>query len=181
MTEHNDNQQFTLAYQNEDDRAYGLAGMAVSLAALDAIDRVAGISLDAEGPMVSFSHQYYFVASPSFSPKAAWDNLLQNFYITAAMALANVFSRSMVRLGREVPEEVLAAIRAEIDAEGRETCSLEDDEIAALYRKTFDYTHRIFANPRLRPAIRDFAATISRRRRLSGTDIRDELRDLHLI
>ena len=32
----------TLTYLNEDDKAYGLAGMAISLAALDAIDRVAG-------------------------------------------------------------------------------------------------------------------------------------------
>ena len=34
----------TLTYLNEDDKAYGLAGMAISLAALDAIDRVAGVS-----------------------------------------------------------------------------------------------------------------------------------------
>ena len=50
----------TLTYLNEDDKAYGLAGMAISLAALDAIDRVAGVSLDSDGPMVTFSHQYYF-------------------------------------------------------------------------------------------------------------------------
>ncbi len=35
----------TLEYSNEDDRAYGLAGMAISLAALDAFDRVAAVSL----------------------------------------------------------------------------------------------------------------------------------------
>lgn len=36
----------TLEYSNEDDRAYGLAGMAISLAALDAIDRIAEVNLD---------------------------------------------------------------------------------------------------------------------------------------
>ena len=50
----------TLHYSNEDDRAYGLAGMAISLAALDAIDRISSVSLDAEGPMVTFSHSYYY-------------------------------------------------------------------------------------------------------------------------
>ncbi len=45
-------QQLTLKYQNEDDKAYGLAGMAIALAALDALDRVAGVSLDAHGPKV---------------------------------------------------------------------------------------------------------------------------------
>ena len=46
---------FNLTYLNEDDRAYGLAGMAISLAAFDAIDRVASVSLDSEGPMVNFT------------------------------------------------------------------------------------------------------------------------------
>ena len=35
-------QQLTLKYQNEDDKAYGLAGMAIALAALDALDREIG-------------------------------------------------------------------------------------------------------------------------------------------
>lgn len=97
----------TLSYRNEDDRAYGLAGMAISLAALDAIDRVAAVSLDSDGPMVSFSHEYYFSGSPSVSPKATWSNLLHNFYITSAMVVSNVMARSMVRLGREVPDSIL--------------------------------------------------------------------------
>ena len=97
----------TLTYLNEDDKAYGLAGMAISLAALDAIDRVAGVSLDSDGPMVTFSHQYYFSGSPSISPKTTWDNLLRNFYITSAMVISNVMSRSMVRLGQDVPLQVL--------------------------------------------------------------------------
>ena len=67
-------QTLTLAYLNEDDRAYGLAGMMISLASLRAIDRVAEVSLDSEGPMVEFSHEYYFPGSPSISPKSTWDN-----------------------------------------------------------------------------------------------------------
>lgn len=37
------NEALTLTYLNEDDRAYGLAGMAISLAALDALDRISSI------------------------------------------------------------------------------------------------------------------------------------------
>ena len=33
----------TLTYLNEDDRVYGLAGMAISLAALNALDRLAEV------------------------------------------------------------------------------------------------------------------------------------------
>lgn len=171
----------TLTYLNEDDKAYGLAGMAISLAALDAIDRVAAVSLDAEGPMVTFSHQYYFSGSPSVSPKVTWDTLLHNFYITSAMVISNVMARSIVRLGQEVPADLLDTIHKEITEEGRDTCSLDDDEIDTLYDKTRSYMGRIFRNPRLHPAIDDFARTLSRRRSLSGSEIIDELRALSII
>lgn len=175
------NQTLTLTYLNEDDRAYGLAGMAISLAALDAIDRVSSVSLDSTGPMVTFSHDFYFSGSPSISPKTTWTTLLHNFYITSAMVVSNVMARSMVRLGEEVPEEILRKIREEIGEEGKETCSLEEDEIESLYRKTTTYMRRIFGNQRLQPAISDFARTLSRKRRMTGTEIEDELRFLHII
>lgn len=175
------NETITLTYLNEDDKAYGLAGMAISLAVLDAIDRVAGVSLDADGPMVTFSHQYYFSGSPSISPKTTWDNLLHNFYITSAMVISNIMARSIVRLGQDVPSDLLETIRREIAEEGRDTCSLDDDEIDTLYDKTRSYMGRIFRNPRLHPAIDDFARTLSRRRSLTGSEIIDELRSLSII
>lgn len=171
----------TLSYQNEDDRAYGLAGMAISLAALDAIDRVASVSLDSEGPMVNFSNEYYFSGSPSVSPKATWNTLLHNFYITSAMAVSNVMARSLVRLGEEAPQPVMEALRAEINAEGIETCALEEDEVDRMYRKTIMGMRRIFGNRRLHPAIGEFARMLSVRRELTGTDIYDELRALNLV
>lgn len=176
-----DNDIITLNYINEDDRAFGLAGMSISLAALDALDRVASVSLDSEGPMVIFSNEYYFPGSPALSPKVVWDNLLHNFYITSAMVISNVMARSMVRMRREVPLELMEAIRSEMREEGRESCSLDEDEVEALYNKTRSYMGRIFRNPRLHPAINDFAHTISRRRTLSGREIRDELQALDII
>ena len=44
-------------------------------------------------------------------------------------------SRSMVRLGQDVPAELLDTIHNEISREGRDTCSLEDDEIDTIYEK----------------------------------------------
>lgn len=176
-----DNKTLTLTYLNEDDRAYGLAGMAISLAALNAIDKVAEVSLDSDGPMVSFSHSYYFSGSPSISPKTTWDNLLRNFYLTSAMAISNVMARSVVRLQTPVPSNVMDKVRRAIEDEGAFTCSLEEDEIDALYRKTYSSMQRIFMNPRLHPAIDEFARIISRKRILSGTEIEDELQILQLI
>ncbi|MDE7413271.1 MAG: hypothetical protein K2N05_05720 [Muribaculaceae bacterium] len=171
----------TLTYLNEDDKAYGLAGMAISLAALDAMDFVADISLDSDGPMVNFSQQYYNPASPAVSVKTNWNNLLHNFYITSAMVLSNVMARSIVRMHQPVPSELLDSIYAEITEEGKETCSLEEDEIENIYNRTSSYMRRIFNNPRVMPAIDEFARTISRRRTLSGNEILDELRMLQII
>ncbi len=171
----------TLAYLNEDDRAYGLAGMVISLASLHAIDRVAEVSLDAEGPMVEFSHRYYFPGSPSISPKASWDNLVQNFHLTTSMVVSNVLARSVVRLKEEAPAEVMDKIYDEVEREGRDTCSLEDDEIENLYNNALQRARRLFHNPRLHPAIDEFARVISRKRHLSGMEIVDELHLLQLL
>lgn len=171
----------TLAYSNEDDRAYGLAGMAISLAALDALDNVAYASLDADGPMITFSTDYYFGGSPTVSPKAAWDNLLQKFYITSTMVIGNMMSRSLVRMKRDIPSDLLDELHKGIAEEGHETCSLDDDEVDDIFRRSLSYTRRIFGNPRLHPAVDEFVRVISRRRDLSGMEIRDELRLLNIL
>lgn len=171
----------TLKYLNEDDRAYGLAGMVISLASLNAIDRVAEVSIDSDGPMVEFAHEYYFPGSPVVSPKATWDNLVQNFHITTSMVVSNVLARSIVRMKSEAPKEIMDMIYSEVEREGRDTCSLEDDEIENLYNNALTRATRIFRNPRLHPAIDEFARVISRRRSLSGMEILDELHLLQLI
>lgn len=170
----------TLKYTNEDDRAYGLAGMAISLAALDAIDHVVEFSIDADGPMVTFSNEYYFTLAPAVSPKAVWENLMRNFHITASMVISNVMARSLVRLQEEIPADVLSEVYDEILHEGRDTCGLEDDEVKSFYDKTYYQQRRIFGNPRLRPAVEELARVISRHRRLSGMELRDQLELLQL-
>ena len=174
-------QNFSLAYLNEDDRAYGLAGMMVALANLDAIDKVATVSIDTDGPMVEFSHAYYFSGSPSISPKSTWDNLVTNFHITTSMIVGNVLARSLVRLKEEAPQDVLKEIYSQVEEEGRATCSLENDEIEKLYDHALSRAMRIFRNPRVHPAIDEFARIISVKRSLSGREIFDELHMLQLI
>ncbi len=177
----NTHQVKTIGYNNEDDRAYGLAGMAISLAALKALPLVAEISIDADGPMVEFASEYYIVTSPTYSPKMGWDNLVRNFHITSAMVISNLLARSIVRDGTAPEPDSLDYILSEMEAEGADTCSLDADEVKALFDRTLSFSRSIFGNPRLHPAIREFAQIISRRRHLSGTEIEDELQYLQLI
>jgi len=178
---HMSQQKLTLTYLNEDDRAYGLAGMVISLASLNAIDRVAEVSIDTDGPMVEFSRECYFPGSPSLSPKATWDNLVQNFHIITSMVVSNVLARSIVRMKEEAPKELMERIYSEVEREGRDTCALEDDEIENLYNNALTRARRIFRNPRLHPAVDELARIISRRRSLSGMEILDELHLLQLV
>ena len=172
---------FSLSYLNEDDRAYGLAGMMVALASEDAIDRVANVNIDSEGPMVEFSHAYYFSGSPSISPKSTWDNLVSNFHITTSRVVGNILARSLVRLKEEAPEEVMNEVYKIVEEEGKETCELESDEVERLYGHALARAMRIFRNPRMHPAIDEFARIISLRRALSGREVMDELHLLQLI
>lgn len=171
----------TLSYLNEDDRAFGLAGMMIALANLRALDRVALISLDAQGPMVEFSHAYYFSGSPSISPKSTWDNLVENFHITTSMVLSNILARSLVRLKEEAPQDVLKQIYTQVELEGKDTCALEEDEIERLYNHALTKAQRIFRNPRLHDPISQFAHVISKKRTLSGREVLDELHLLQLL
>ena len=172
---------FNLTYQNEDDRAYGLAGMAISLAALDALDNVVFVSLDSDGPMVHFTHSYYLCGSPVLSPKAVWANMVNNFNLTSAMVLSNVMARSIVRMGQEVPEEIMSELRREMVREGRDSCSLDEDEVTQLYNRARNYLRRIFHNERLHPAIDELVRTLCRRRTMSGSEIADELHLLQIL
>ena len=174
-------QNFTLSYLNEDDRAYGLAGMMVALASLRAIDRISNVSLDADGPMVEFSHAYYFSGSPSISPKSTWDNLVENFHLTTSMVVSNILARTLVRLKENAPEEILKEVYGQVQLEGKDACDLENDEIEQLYNDALKRSMRIFQNPRIHPAIDEFAKIISRKRSFSGREILDELHLLQLI
>lgn len=171
---------FEFQYQNEDDRAYGLSGMVISVASLDALDRITEVHLDSDGPMIKFTSDYYFSSSPSVSPKAVWNNLLHNFHLTTAIVLGNVMARSLVRLGREVEEEALENVLNIVREEGEEVCCLESEECDILFDKVLRHSRRLFYNPRLHPAVKELASIISRKRRLSVLELAEALEMLRI-
>jgi uncharacterized protein (DUF488 family) len=168
----------TLAYRNEDDKAYGLAGMILSLGDLGAMESIVEVSLDNDGPMVRFTDSYYYATSPTYSPKNAWEGLKHNFYITAAMVVANVMSRSLVRDRVQVPKQLLDEIFAQAVEEGRATCCLDRDEVKALFDHIVMRCRRLFDNPRIHPAIRDLSDEIALKRSMTAEEIVDLLQEL---
>lgn len=171
---------FQLKYSNEDDRAYGLAGMAISIASLDALDRITEIFLDSDGPMVSFTQDYYITFSPRVSPKSVWNTLMTNLQLTTSLVLGNVMARSLVRLGSEAGDDVFEEIREVVRQEGMEVCDLEEEEADEIFDKMMRHSRKLFYNPRLQPAVKQLAGVISRRRRLSVIDLAEELEMLRI-
>lgn len=172
--------EFQLRYSGEDDKAFGLAGMAISLASLDALDRIEEIFLDSEGPMVRFSHLYFHTLSPSLSPKAVWNNMVRNLHLTASLVVSNVMARTMVRLGEMANREVFNELRELVREEGRDACELDIEEADAMFDRVVRQSHQLFHNPRLHPAVKELAGVISRKRRLTMMELADELEMLRL-
>lgn len=170
-----------LAYRSEEDRCYGLAGMTLALATLDAIDSVVRVSMDDTDSMVMFSNEFYWGSSQAASPKAHWHFLMRNFQITTSLALSNILSRCLIREHGADPTEMLQALYPVIESEGMEICELEEDEIKNFYDNSLRKAHRTFSNPRLHPYIDRLVNILSTRRTLSGREIAEELHALRLI
>lgn len=170
-----------LKYKNEEDRAYGLAGMAIAAASLDSIERVDFVSLDSEGPMVTFSSEFYYPSSQAASPKFTWKRLLENYQLASTMAVSNVLSRRYVHERTQEVDDMLSPLRDVIALEGKEICALDADEVEQIFDSVLTFSRRIFGNRRLLPLIDEFAGIIARRRTLTGREIAEELSLLRML
>lgn len=168
----------TLEYRDADDRSYGLAGMITMLSAMNALELIRSVSLDAEGPMVEFTDSYYFTHSPNFSPKGVWETLRRNFYITSAMVMGNVMSRWIVRDREIVPTPLLMKIRRTMEEEAEEMLGLEADETDALFHSLLEQNAQLFHNPQVKRRVMALRQRLEISRSLTAGEIIYELRNL---
>lgn len=172
----------SLKYTDESDKCYGVTGMAIGIVALDAESLLESLSLDAEpGDSVKFSSEYYFSGNPRLSARIAWNQILKHFQLSAAMTISNVMCRSYVRRRSAISDEVKAAMLEYIVQEGHDSCSLDDDEINALFTKSFNYLHRLFSHHGVQAIAADFAHTLSNRRQLSRGEVIEQLQALSML
>ena len=86
-----------LQYIDENDKCYGITGMAIGVTIFDADEIVSAISLDSEsGESIEFSPEYYFNGNPRLSAKVSWNHILKHFEVSMGMLLGNVLCRSHV-------------------------------------------------------------------------------------
>lgn len=171
-----------LGYRHDDDRCYGVAGMAIGLVIFDGEDYLEGINVDARSDeLISLSNQFYFGGSPTFSAKSVWTRVVNNFNIMSAMVISNALCRSLVQDGMPVRFEIKQQIRDILTMEASETCELEKDEIERLFEKNYNYLYRVFNHGGVQDVAREMVERLRRTRTMSRLDVLEQLRSLSML
>lgn len=169
-----------LHYTDESDKSLGIAGMAIALVACDSESILASVSLEPDEEAFDFTQDFFFSGNPRQSARIAWNELLRQFQIASSLLLGNVFCRARAA-GRAPEAAALDMVRAFIDGEGREYCSLEADEIQAVYDKNLRFHTRLFTHPGVLSVARDFATVLRMRRTMSAGEVFEQLARLNSI
>ena len=78
----------TLKYKDEEDRAYGLGGMVVSMYLLDNEKYIDSVSMDADPDEgMQFTADFFHLPNPNLSPKAVWNDSLSRFNLLNGLLL----------------------------------------------------------------------------------------------
>jgi len=163
----------SLHYTDETDKCYGLAGMAITLAACDSRGLLVGMDLDApSGDSMAVSQDFFFRGNPRMPAKYVWAQTLESFRLAVELVLGNLMCRSYVHGHRRALERSTAdALRAFVRDEGAENCALEADEADSIFDEAYELSDRIFRHSGIHDIAGEFAALMAERRSLDATEI----------
>lgn len=157
----------TLKYKDEKDRAYGLGGMTVCMVMLDNEDFIESVDLDAPADKgIVFSPDFYYADNQNVSAKAVWRKKNSQFETVAGMLVSNLLSRALVREQDEISRELSDLLLAHLKEEGKETCSLDEDEVKDIFYKTYSFFHRVFSHQQVGLLLNEFVGTLIKQRRM---------------
>lgn len=172
----------TLKYCDEKDKSYGIAGMAVALVVLDGDDYIDSLSLDEpDGHNISFSNEFFFISNPAFSAKTAWNELLKQFQLTAAMLISNLMCRNYVQHRHRLSHDIEDTLRRFIRQQAQEYCSLDTDEADNIYDKSIAYFDRIYSYAQVHEIVDSFVSSLDARRQMSAQEVMESLSRLSMI
>lgn len=174
----------TIKYSDRKDKSFGLAGMAISLYIYDGEEYISSVCLDSSDDdnefyeSIEFTPEYYFTGNPRLSAKSVWNHIVKQFEMTSAMVISNVMCRAKVNRGEDIDRDMRDLLLSVISREGSETCSLDRDEIEAIFVKNYNYLDRVFSHRGVMNVARNFAETLERQPSLSRNEVMILLSDL---
>jgi len=161
----------TFTYADETDKSYGIAGMVISLNIAEADDALDYVSLDNDGESsFRLSQAYTSVMPQGASVSDTWHRMVSRYKLLMSLVLANVFCRRCVYRREAIDRPLISDVLALVSDEGHSYCSLDDDEIDHLYRRTANDMAQVFSNPKVHDIARRYARALMQRRHLSGSE-----------
>lgn len=98
-----------MKYNDEEDKCYGIAGMAIGISIWNGEDLLYQIDIDdEEHGYISFTPDYYFSGNPAVSPVESWHATLKHYQMTVGMLIANLFCRNLPA-GKPTPRKRFSA------------------------------------------------------------------------
>lgn len=168
-----------LKYNDDKDKCYGVAGMAISAFMLDFEDYIESVSIDRKDlESVEFTPDFYISAGDSISAKQIWKYYVNRYQIASALLISNVMSRSMVLHRQEVAYDIHNKMVDALKDFAAEDCQLETDEALTLFDKHYQYLDRAYHNSRLHDVIEKLTDELNSRRTLSHSELCDLLSGL---
>ena len=165
-----------LHYSDENDKCYGLAGMAITLAVCDARELLTGMDIDAPaGESVAMAPDFYLRGNPRMPAKYVWTRTLGHFRLAVELVLGNLMCRRYVRDRKGLARETADSLRALVRQDADEHCALETDEAHRLFEEAYDLADRIFRHSGVHDIAHEFAEMIAGRRSLDAVEIFDFL------
>lgn len=173
--------QSILSYNDETDKAYGLAGSTITLVAADGEHYLAALNLDADpAEAITLVSGFGIKTNPRMSAKEIWTQAVKELRVFALMAIGNVVCRTSQRAHRFLNAEEEALLRSVITEEAATHCELDSDEAAELFDTNLMFVERLFNHASISPVVNSFASTLTSRRRLSGAEAVEILASLGL-
>lgn len=169
-------------YKDEQDKCYGITGVAMSVVIWDVENLISAVYLDSDAEKtITYTPQLKLEGNAGISPQNVWNKNVEDFRLSMGMILSNVLCRTYVYENKFINHKTKQHIFDYFIEEGKNECDLERDEVEALLVKNYDYLHRIFSHPEIQRIAHDFARLLTSRRHLSQVEIIEALQPLNML
>jgi len=170
-----------MKYRDEQDKCYGVAGMALGFSVYDAEHLFTAVTIDADvDETIRFTPEFFFVGNPRLSARDSWQYMLSHFKVTMGLAIANALCRRMVLDKGSADDTLRQQLLNAACEDGMDYCQLERDEVQPIFDKAFDYLSRLFSADPVHHAMHTVATTLQQRRTLTKTEVAELLQRLNI-
>ena len=119
-----------MKYRNEEDKCYGVAGMAIGLSVFDADDLMTEVNIDADGiDCVRFVPDFYFTGSPRIPASKSWHHIYAHYQVSMGLAIANAI---VVNQNYPLLDSYKSTVGKHYDAE---VANMDFDDISGSTKK----------------------------------------------